>query len=546
MSGMFEYARPTFMLRARHLLIATCLVPLTASAAEGYHPWAPKRDGVKRIDLSAEARAKGGLIAAPVEQPDMSKLDRVMRGEEPADIDGKNPRGSLPEGWVQRGGVVLPQAIDDGTLVVEPETIFAVEDIPGNEYPRKHTLYLNFTGGMLYSGSDNSAESTSTLARQGNYPAWTQGENQAVAVAQAVAADFEPFGVQVVYMERPDKVAPYTMEMMGGDWTDTNLEDPAGGVAPGADCGALGQRHVVYSFETFSVLQMANTASQEAGHAYGLDHTFDCNSVMSYCGGGDGSFRTACAGLCEAQCQGPNSAGCQLTHEMFCGEGSLEQNDFDEMTWIFGGNEPDMEAPTAEIVSPADGEEFDAGSDIQFRALVDDNYGGYGWKFLFVKDGEVLYDQPDYDRDVDAEYRAAVNLGGLESGVYELTVEVHDQYGNIATDTVTVTVGPAPATTSVDDTGDDDDTADSADDDDGEDEGDDDDSDGEDDGTGVGSGEDSAGGTGDGGTAPRGCSCTADDPSDASGLVALFGLVGWGIGRSSRQAARRRRAADRA
>ncbi|MGH0031498.1 MAG: hypothetical protein ACQGVC_17030, partial [Myxococcota bacterium] len=56
------------------------------------------------------------------------------------------------------------------------------------------------------------------------------------------------FGIRVMYLERPNKTVPYTMVMIGGDWTDTNIEDPAGGVAPGTDCGALGQRHVVYTF----------------------------------------------------------------------------------------------------------------------------------------------------------------------------------------------------------------------------------------------------------------------------------------------------------
>ena len=249
--------------------------------------------------------------------------------------------------------------------------------------------------------------------------------------AQAVQADFAPFGVNVVYEARPDKVLPYTMEMMGGDWQDTNIDSPAGGVAPGADCGALGQRHVVYAFDSASTVQMANTASQEAGHAYGLDHSLDCNSVMSYCGGGDGSFRQGCAGLCEAACQGPNSAGCQLTHEMFCGADSFEQNDFDEMTWLFGTNEPDMEAPTAEIVSPVDGDTFDVGASVDFRAVVADNYGGFGWLVRVEKDGEVILDEPRYDREVDDEYRAALNFSGLESGAYTVTIEVHDHFGQV-------------------------------------------------------------------------------------------------------------------
>jgi MYXO-CTERM domain-containing protein len=487
------------------------------SGDAGYHPYA-KRHGVRVIDLSARARAAAPerYLASPTAQPDMQQLNRVMRGELPADPDGDQPRTGLPEGWVQRGGMVLPAEIDDGSIVVEPETIFAVEDIPGNAYPRKHTLFLNFNGGMLSSGGDNSAENVSQLARNGVYPAWTQGEPKAIAIAQAVQADFAPFGVTVVYESRPEKVLPYTMQMMGGDWQDTNIDSPAGGVAPGADCGALGQRHVVYTFDSASTVQMANTASQEAGHAYGLDHTLDCNSVMSYCGGGDGSFREGCAGLCEAACQGPNSAGCQLTHEMFCGEGSFEQNDFDEMTWLFGTNEPDMEAPTAEIVSPTDGDTFDVGASVDFRALVADNYGGFGWLVRVEKDGEVILDEPRYDREVDEEYRAALNFSGLESGTYTVTIEVHDHFGQVGSDTISFVVGtpgetgPADTSGGTTDPGDTSDGAESA----GE--------------SSSGGGTGGVGATGDDGGAPKGCECAAG-PGPAPGVLGLAWLAILGL-----------------
>jgi MYXO-CTERM domain-containing protein len=526
--------RPALVLSAATTL---SLLPVLASAdpSAGYHPYGPTGK-ITTLDLSAEGLARSRRIAAPTEQPDLSRLDPIMHGELAADPDGRQPRTSMPDGMVQRGSMVLPSAIDDGTLVVEPETIFAAADIPGNEYPRKHTLYLNFVGGMLTSGSDNSAEDKSTLARTGMYPAFTQGNTKAIAIAQAVQADFAPYGITVVYEARPEKVIPYTMQMMSGDWQDTNIDSAAGGVAPGADCGSLGQRHVVYTFENGSTVGMANTASQEAGHAYGLDHVLDCQSVMSYCAIGDGSFRNTCAGLCEAQCQGPNSAGCQLTHEMFCGEDSFQQNDAEEMAWMFGGNEPDMEPPTVEIQSPVDGDTFEAGVDIDFRAVVDDNYGGYGWQYLFTKDGEVIYDTPDYDREVDADYRAAVNLGDLEPGEYVFTIEVHDHFGHMATDTVTINVGAA-ADSGPSDTSDSDADADSGDEADADsgDEGDDETS-----ATGV-----SAGGTGTDPAADSGCACStarsdADQTShqigSAAALLALGGLI-------VRPGRRRRRAA---
>ena len=417
-----------------------------AEAREHYHPYVHYPQ-VKTIDLSAEARASGDYIAKPVPQPDFHSLDdhKLPDAQLQAAPPSQRAPGddtALPEGWVQQGSVVMPAAVVGG-LEAELPPIYAVQDIPGNQYPRKHTLFLNFNGGMLYTGSDNSAENRSSLAKQGVYPTFGGGESVALAIVQAVETDFAPYGIRVVYAERPRNVVPYTMEMVGGDWTDANLDDPAGGVAPGADCGALGQRHVVYTFSNgASVNIAANTAAQEAGHAYGLDHSLDCGSVMSYCmGTNDRAFVSGCAGLCEAGCQG--AAGCRLTHEMFCGEGNDQQDDAAEMAWIFGGNEPDMEPPTVLIQSPEDGAELPEGSDVELRAVVDDNYGGFGWKFVVEKDGEVIYDQPDYDRDVDAEYRAALNLTALETGVWTFTVEAEDQYEHVTAQSVTVYVGGA-------------------------------------------------------------------------------------------------------
>nr|MCH9683102.1 hypothetical protein [Deltaproteobacteria bacterium] len=310
-------------------IVALALVPLAAFAADeepGYHPWYHPPQGVRTIDMSQlEPLAPD---APPTTSRDFDSLDDSRAPSQPASTTPRSGPSQLPDGWVQRGSAVLPAPVASGELVVDPRPTGAFEDIPGNKYPRKHTLYLNFVGGLLnetFGGLDNSAEDISVLALGKNYPAYGGGQQNAVAVAEAVANDLADSGVRVTYLERPAQMVPYTMAMMGGTWTDTNIDSPAGGVAPIADCGALNQRHVVFVFTADGSPNpsvQANIASQEAGHAWGLDHTLNCSSVMSYCGGGDKSFQSGCDTLCEAQCQGPMSAGCRLTHEMFCGEGA--------------------------------------------------------------------------------------------------------------------------------------------------------------------------------------------------------------------------------
>jgi hypothetical protein len=430
------------------LVLALAALVSSAPADEFYHPyWHPPK-GPLTIDMRTlapvEPEPKPARIG--VHELDRIRVDPSLRTPPTRRDDGV----SMPAGWVQMGSGAVPADVANGLRQVDPIPPAAFEDIPGNKYPRKHTLYLNFVGADLVStlsGNDISAEDISVLALDTAYPAFNGGETLAVAVVQAVESDLAAYGVRVVYLDRPPKMLPYTMEMVGGDWTDTTLDTPAGGVAPTADCSALNQRHVVYTFAdgVGSAALLANTASQEAGHAWGLDHTLNCNSVMSYCGGfSDSGFSSSCDALCEEQCQGANSIGCRLNHETFCGEGSDAQNEDLELTYLFGGNEPDLQPPTCEILMPADGEQFAVGSDAYLRVDLDDDYGGMGWQVIIAKDGETVYDEIDYFKEnIDTDFNAAFNLTALEAGTYTITARCVDHGDNTNEHEITFTVGGA-------------------------------------------------------------------------------------------------------
>jgi hypothetical protein len=426
------------------ILICTWLGAAAPAQARGptpgYHPWAPTAGHVPTLDMSNPDPAWVSSRTPPPHA--FGSLDSIA-AQADARPDGDVSPGRVPAGWVAAGNVVLPAPVASGDAVVDPDVVYAIEDFPGNEYPRKHTLFLNFLGAEMNVGSDNSATNTSILARQGGYPAYTGGEQAALAIAQAVEADVAPYGIRVMYLERPPQIVPYTMEMIGGSWHDVNTDQPAGGVAPTADCGALGQRHVVYTFAADSTptTRAANTAAQEAGHAWGLDHTLNCNSVMSYCAGPEAAFSSTCDDLCEDGCQGPNSAGCRLTHEEYCGVGNDQQNEDAELAWIFGGNEPDVEPPSARILSPEHESMLAEGSDVDLVAEIGDDYGGYGWRWTISRDDEIIFDEVDFDRNIDDDYNPALKLTQLTAGVWRFTITVQDQYEHVTTDTVVVAVG---------------------------------------------------------------------------------------------------------
>ncbi len=407
------------------LVTGACVMTSSAAqAAEGYDPYAVVPRGPIAVDMSERVAAP--RLSAPQEQPDLKKAALPVSA-------GPKPPGKLPAGWVQIGEVVQREEVAFGFKQVDPEPSAAWEDIEGNQYPRKHTLFLNFNGGKLWGGEDNSAESKSTLARAGEiYPTYGKAESTALAVIQRVKEDMSSLGVRIVYEKRPSKTVPYTMAMVGGSWTDTNIDSPAGGVAPGTDCEARGQRHVVYAFDS-----SASTIGQEAAHAWGLDHTLGGDRIMSYQFGNDKHFGDNCQALCEEACQGPGTIGCRLVHEKYCGEGSEQQNDLAELHFIFGTNEPDTEPPTAELTEPADGVELEKGASITVKAAVKDNYGGVGWKLTVKRDGAVVFDEVDYDRIMSWYFQK------MPVGDYELILEAEDHADHVVTDTIKIHVGAA-------------------------------------------------------------------------------------------------------
>ena len=390
-----------------------------------------------------------------------SDLDLYIRDVEPSDDDvGVD---ALPEGMAQVGSMVVPAPMLDGAEMVGdaelaltagelptlegfiddvcafpdevPPGIYDYDYRPGMELPRRHTVYLNFVGATLNTGGENAAENLSGIARSGHpFPVYAGGETSAIAVAQAVAEDLSQWGINVVYLERPPKVLPYSMAMIGGHYSDTT-SGPSGGVAP-LDCEDFGQRNVCYAFQNNgSTAGQANVASQEIGHTMGLEHTNAPDSVMALgyaqTQGGDLGFNNSCANSISVSGQG---TGCNGVNRCHCGNPD-QQHDRNTLSAIFVPAGPDVMAPTIDILEPADGSVF--APDDAFVVTFDpwDDVGGYGWKMIVENEaGEVLVDQPDYDRALE------FMLAGLPVGTYTITALVMDHGGNEGTDTITITI----------------------------------------------------------------------------------------------------------
>ncbi len=527
--GLSKFLPVSFAVAAMGLGVVLVSPTAAASGPDGpteiYSPFEGPTVEVHEYDMEKVVGSeRGQYIAVPPAQPDLASLGEVddFASQPAANLDKPS---ELPEEFIQIGEVVQYKDVALGLKQVSPYPTDAYNEKPGNEYPRKHTVFLNFNGGVLIKGSDNSAINKSSLARHNeNYPQYGGSEASALALIQSVTEDLSPLGVRVMYASRPNQTVPYTMCMIGGSWTDTTIDSPAGGVAPGTDCEARSQRHVVYAFGNTS----SSTISQEIAHAWGLDHILGFDMIMSYQGSGNKDFASECRNLCEEQCQGPGTIGCRLTHEKYCGVGSEKQWDYEELGFIFGTNEEDTEPPTVTFISPQDGDMLEAGANVEVRIDVTDNYGGYGWKVTIAQDGEVVLDEVDYDR------AAAWNLNKLPAGVYDITIEAEDHFDHIVKETVTIYVGTeAPATT-----GDDSMTATAGDDDDddggGSDGGAGDDDDDDNASAGISGGETGTDTAFDTMGDDKGCGCSASS-TESGGAASLALLAGLMLFRRRRQ-----------
>lgn len=351
----------------------------------------------------------------------------------------------------------LQEHLDRNGLVVEGDRILPHPDLRAptrpqlggtawEDPPHYATIYLNFEGGMLSSGTNAAAmESGCVGALPIEYPAFDGSESFALTVIQVFENAMAPYAVRIVHEEAPPSHLPYSMVMMGGSPQDIGLGAGILGVSCSTDCGDVWWRDTTFAFteQSNSSLTLGNTALQEAAHAFGLDHIAGNGHIMyPFASSGEKTW----AGECTPYDDATGSISCTYVHDVFCGEDAGMQNDHAELLAYFGPNEPDISPPTVTITEPADGTEYPEPLVVTVAADVADDHEGFGWRL--VVDPEC---GPAVTQDA-IESETAWNLD-LPEGVYTIRVEAIDHDRNTGEDEVTIRVGePMMADTGCDET----------------------------------------------------------------------------------------------
>ncbi len=231
-----------------------------------------------------------------------------------------------------------------------------------------NVIFVNFDEITMAAtpGEDSQSDSTGIFPGQ-HFAAYGGAMAERAAVMQAVRADWAAYNI-VVVDQRPSS-GDYTMNV-------TSPTNPLGagvlGIAP-LDCHDAMPNNVTFAFhgaqDGFGPAIQATTIGQEVAHSFGLEHVDEPGDIMNpYNAGGDPAFLDKCIDVVA------NGAPvlCGMQHAEHCGS-QTSQNAHQELLTLFGPSTPDHEPPSVTITEPADGAQFEVGSEFHIAVEASDD-----------------------------------------------------------------------------------------------------------------------------------------------------------------------------
>jgi hypothetical protein len=233
------------------------------------------------------------------------------------------------------------------------------------------SLYVNFDGVDL--GSCNPSNSKKNCHWYNNDPiAPYSGDTQArVAIVQAMRRHTDAYGIRITTL-RPEN-GDYAMVVYGG----TEKEFGALGSAPAGDCLDTLPNEIAFAHLDGDlapwVVAGSTTALHEAAHTWGLDH-IDLATEIMYPEGDNSptSFDDRCHRIVADTNLADGEPSCPDLDTEICGAAG-QQNSHAVLTRLFGPPYVDTVAPAIELVSPEDGEYFQAPADFDVVLEIRDD-----------------------------------------------------------------------------------------------------------------------------------------------------------------------------
>ncbi len=427
--------------------------------------------------ISLAALSSVLVVLAPPVDPSMPWTAEIVPGAPISDrtpwaIAPEGPRTYLEQVYGRRVDPTEVPPLRDGTLVYDGESmarsVLEAQGLPVpslDHDPTPGILYVEMDGVTLkptcYGGQTaNAALNCSPLVdQQTTFPILSGGAAARATVMQELGQFYAAFNL-VLTTNRPPDYLPYSMAVIGGTSGNAGQQNGVCGIANVA-CDGAKRNHVSLTFPQSCVGQSAEIAAQESAHNFGLEHTDVKSDLMYPYVAGAGQFIDDCMTISHAT--GSGVTQCTYVHEFYCPAGmGEEQNSYGELMGVFGPREIDDIDPVITDIQPPDGSVFTTDDTWTPTATVSDNSNFVGVKWTWLEglppdfaDGytrctnDVCTDDYPAWSGVEGPWKL-LTFTKPPAGTYKFQFEVMDGYGNSASKTITVTVNPAPGSTTGD------------------------------------------------------------------------------------------------
>lgn len=316
-----------------------------------------------------------------------------------------------------------PSSLPRGTFVRVPPTPKAFDsDRDPFAGGSPHIIYLNRCAGgiTLTSGwpDDNQANRSGILNGTTNFAPFSYGDDAWNQVVAETTEIFSPFNILITDVD-PSPM-PHDEAIVCGSGSAAGFGG-AGGVAP-FTCDIIPDS-ISFTFPQSlggNPRVIAEVVAQEVAHAWGLEHSYNCEDPMTYLSGcGEKTYQDG-----DFPCGEFSARACEC--------GGTTQNTFQYILDLFGSAVPDMASPTVSITSPTDGQMFDPGASFVINATASDDVAVSGVQLFANGEAQNEVGGEPYDWDV----------ANIPEGDYDFYVVAQDAAGNsTVSDTITIHVG---------------------------------------------------------------------------------------------------------
>jgi hypothetical protein len=328
------------------------------------------------------------------------------------------------------GTAAVAHAAPRGGYVVIPPTGPATPHAPIS-----NIIFLNRCAGGCTFTQGNASDARTNLTILGTGPVGTPyalpefpyGDAVWNEIVACVREIYAPYDAVVTDVDPGPQVLHHEGVVPGG-LADAIGQDPAvyGGIAPlWGDCRLL-ENTVSFTFaNAFSPdpTSICAVVAQETGHAFGLEHSFNCADPMTY------------LPACGLQFFRDGLEPCGEFAERPCMCGGFSQNVHGRLDALFGPNPAPLPAPAVTITVPLDGASVAAGFSVEVDAIdrrglhrVELWLNGWLWTTTPAMRGQTRFVFPE--------------PAGVPGGVIDVEIRAYnDLQSAIGTRRITVTKG---------------------------------------------------------------------------------------------------------